>query len=178
MEAAVHSLPKEGSGHRRAEAQVPDAGWPGRSEHQLGPDKIDYPVMALDGLWRTESAHFDMSDKARWKWTLMIAQPDVITAAMVREAKKKVKEKKGSARVDDIRLESWREGKVVQMLHIGPYSEEPVTIAKMHQFAAGNGYRITGKHHEIYLSDPRRTKPEKLRTLLRQPVEKAAASSK
>ena len=116
-----------------------------------------------------------MADKSSWKWTLMIAQPDVITAAILRAAKQKVKEKKGLARVDDVRLESWREGKVVQMMHIGPYSEEPATIAKMHEFAAENGLQITGKHHEIYFSDPRRTKPEKLKTVLRQPVKKATA---
>ncbi len=136
-----------------------------------GPEQIDYPVMALEGLWWTDGEGFDMQNKPRWNWTVMIAQPDVITAAMVRQAQKTVK-KKGLARVDDVRLESWKEGQAVQMLHVGPYSEEPATIAKMHQFAAENGYRITGKHHEIYFSDPRRTKPHKLKTLLRQAVKK------
>ncbi len=74
--------------------------------------------------------------------------------------------------MDRLRLESWREGQAVQMMHLGPYSEEPATIARMVQFAAENGYRIVGKHHEIYLSDPRRTKPEKLKTLLRYQVKK------
>lgn len=140
---------------------------------KMGPEQIDYPVMALEGLWWTDTQPFDETNKAAWKWTLMIAQADVITAAMVRAAKKKVKEKKGLARVDDIRLEDWREGKAVQMMHIGPYSEEGPTIEKMHHFAAEQGYQFTGKHHEIYFSDPRRTKPEKLKTLLRHPVAKA-----
>jgi hypothetical protein len=137
---------------------------------KMGPEQIDYPVMALDGLWWTDTQPFCETDKAAWKWTLMIAQPDVITAAMVRAAKTKVKEKKGLARVDDIRLENWREGKAVQLMHIGPYTEEGPTIEKMRQFAADNGCQFTGKHHEIYFSDPRRTKPEKLKTLLRHPV--------
>ena len=126
--------------------------------------------MALDGLWWSETEPFDLAEKSSWKWTLMIAQPDVITAPLVRAARKTVKEKKGLAQVDDVRLESWREGKAVQMMHIGPYSEEGPTIEKMRQFAAGQGCRLTGKHHEIYLSDPRRARPEKLRTLLRHPV--------
>jgi hypothetical protein len=141
---------------------------------KLGPKKIDYPVMALEGLWWTDSLVFDQEDRDSWKWTLMIAQPEVITAAMVRQAKKTVKEKKELARVDSIRLESWREGKAVQILHIGPYSEEPATIEKLHAFAKESGYTLAGKHHEIYFSDPRRTKPGKLKTLLRQPVKKAA----
>jgi len=119
------------------------------------------------------AAPFDMADKASWKWTLMIAVPDAITAAMVREAKKAVKEKKALARADDVRLESLREGPAVQILHVGPYAAELPTIEKLHAFAAENGYALTGKHHEIYFSDPRRTQPEKMRTILRQPVKKA-----
>jgi len=139
---------------------------------KMGPAKIDYPVMGLEGLWWTSAGWMEKAARKDWRWTLMIAQPDVVTAATVREVKKKIKEKKGPAAVDRLRLESWREGKAVQMMHLGPYSEEPETIATMMQFAAGQGYRITGKHHEIYLSDPRRTAPEKLKTLLRLPVKK------
>lgn len=139
---------------------------------KMGAEKIDYPVMALDGLWWTDKEPFDEADKASWKWTLMIAQPDVITAAMLRAAKKKVSEKKPHVRVNDVRLESWREGRAVQIMHIGPYSEERPNIEKMLQFAAEQGYQFTGKHHEIYFSDPRRTKPEKLKTLLRHAVKK------
>jgi len=139
---------------------------------KLGPEKIDYPVMPLDGLWWTDAEPFDVANKASWKWTLMIALPECITAAMVRQAKKTVKEKKALALVDEVRLESFREGPAVQIMHIGPYSEEGPTIQKLHQFAAESGYSLSGKHHEIYFSDPRRTKPEKLRTILRQPVKK------
>ncbi|MCC7176664.1 MAG: GyrI-like domain-containing protein [Bryobacterales bacterium] len=137
---------------------------------KMGPEQIDYPVMALDCLWWSDTGALSETSRTGWKWTLMIAQPDVITAAMVRAAKKKAKEKKGLACVDNLRLESWREGKAVQMMHIGPYSEEERTIGKMQEFAAAQGYQLTGKHHEIYFSDPRRTKPEKLKTLLRRPI--------
>jgi hypothetical protein len=140
---------------------------------KMGPEKIDYPVMPLDGLWWTDTEPFDLENKVSWKWTLMIAQPDCITAAMVRQAKKTVKEKKGLALADEIRIESYREGPSVQIMHIGPYSEEPPTIRKLHQFATDSGYSLGGKHHEIYFSDPRRTKPERLRTILRQPVRKS-----
>jgi hypothetical protein len=141
---------------------------------KFGPAKLDFSVMLPEGLWWTKGdARFDMQDKASWQWTLMMVVPDVVSAAMVREAKKAVKEKKGLARVDDLRLESWREGPAVQIMHIGPYSQEAATIEKLHQFAAENGYALSGKHHEIYFSDPRRTKPEKLKTLLRQPVKRA-----
>jgi hypothetical protein len=145
---------------------------------KFGPEKIDYPVMPLDGLWWTDKEPFDVENKGSWKWTLMIAVPDCITAAMFREAKKTLKVKKGLAMADEIRLKSFREGPSVQIMHIGPYSEEGPTIAKLHQFAADCGYTTAGKHHEIYFSDPRRTKPEKLRTLLRQPVKKARRQAK
>jgi hypothetical protein len=139
-----------------------------------GPGQLDWSMMAPEGLWWTEGAEpFDAADKASWKWTLMMTLPGFVTAAMVREAKKAVKEKKSLARVDDVRLEAFREGPSVQILHLGPYSEEGPTLEKLHQFAAENGYAHTGKHHEIYFSDPRRTKPEKWRTILRQPVRKA-----
>lgn len=141
---------------------------------KLGPEKLDWTVMPPEGLWWTEDGgHINEKNTASWRWTLMMVVPDFVTAAMLRQTVKTVKEKKGLALLDDVRLGSWREGKAVQMMHIGPYSEEGVSIDKMQQFAAENGYAATGKHHEIYFSDPRRTKPEKLKTLLRQPVKKA-----
>ena len=139
-----------------------------------GPEKLDWSMMAPEGLWWTEGADLlDTANKASWKWTLMMTLPGFVTAAMVREAKKAVKEKKSLARVDDIRLEAFREGPCVQILHIGPYSEEGPTIEKLRQFAAENGYALAGEHHEIYFSDPRRVKPEKWRTIVRLPVRKA-----
>ena len=141
---------------------------------KLGPGKLDWSMMAPEGLWWTEGAEsFDAADKASWKWTLMMTLPDFVTAAMVRAAKAAVKKKKSLARLDDIRLEAFREGPCVQILHIGPYSEEGPAIEKLKQFASENGHTFTGKHHEIYFSDPRRVKPEKWRTILRHPVRKA-----
>ncbi len=142
-----------------------------------GSEKLDWSMMPPEGLWWTEGAEsFDTADKAAWKWTLMMTLPGFVTAAMVREAKKAVKEKKSLARVDDLRLEAFREGPCVQILHIGPYVEEGPAIEKLRQFAAEKGYAPAGKHHEIYFSDPRRVKPEKWRTILRLPVRKLAAA--
>jgi hypothetical protein len=104
----------------------------------------------------------------------MIAQPDAVTAAMVREAKKTLKERKNPARVEEVRLESLREGRCVQILHIGPYDAEQPAIEKLRAFAVENGYEVAGKHHEIYFSDPRRSKPEKLKTIIRFALSKRA----
>ena len=142
---------------------------------KLGPQKLDWTVMPPEGLWWTEDGSpFDEKNKAAWRWTLIMVVPDFVTAATLRHAIKTVKEKKGLARADDVRLGSWREGKAVQMMHIGPYSETKITVEKLLEFAAENGCTADGKYHEIYFSDPRRTKPEKLKTLARVPVKKTA----
>jgi hypothetical protein len=135
---------------------------------------IDYTVMALEGLWWTESGEFDFNKKEDWKWTMMILQPEHITEEMYQEALQQVKEKKENPALSRIRFEGFHEGLSMQIMHIGPYAEEPRTIEKMMTFAQENGYRLRGKHHEIYLGDPRRAKPERLKTILRHPVEKGA----
>jgi len=135
---------------------------------------IDYTVMALEGLWWTESGEFDFNKKEEWKWTVMMLQPEHITAEMCQEALQQVKEKRENPALSRIRFESFHEGLCVQIMHIGPYAEEPRTIEKMMTFAQENGYQLRGKHHEIYLGDPRRAKPESLKTVLRHPVEKGA----
>jgi hypothetical protein len=133
---------------------------------------IDYVVMALEGLWWTEDmADFSEDDKSAWDWTSMMMQPAHLTATHVAAATQQVREKKNPPALDRIRFEPFREGLSVQIMHIGPYAEEAPTIARLHQFAADSGYRLRGKHHEVYLGDPRRTAPEKLRTVIRQPVE-------
>ena len=140
---------------------------------KLGPSKKDWTVMPPEGLlWMKGNRKFTPEHKDDWRWTLMILQPDFVTARMVREAKAQVKEKKDSPAVDELRLASFREGPAVQIMHIGPYSEVGPAIDKLGQFAAGQGYALTGKHHEIYCSDPRRAAPEKLKTIVRQPVKK------
>jgi hypothetical protein len=134
-------------------------------------DPIDYPVMALEGLWWVEDGEFDISHPEGWKWTLMILQPDFVNPAMFQDALNQLRKKKGDQPAfSRTRLESFREGLSMQTMHIGPYAKEPITIAKMDAFAQENGYRKRGKHHEIYLSDPRRAAPEKLKTVLRYPV--------
>nr|MBC7245063.1 GyrI-like domain-containing protein [Chloroflexota bacterium] len=134
-------------------------------------DPIDYGVMALEGLWWTASGEFDINKPENWQWTLMIMQPEHITAEMFQEALRQLKKKRDSPALSQLRLERFHEGLCIQTMHVGPYSTEPATIEKMKAFAQEHGYRYRGKHHEIYLGDPRRAAPEKLRTVLRQPVE-------
>lgn len=133
--------------------------------------KIDYTVMPLEGLWwMAGGGEFDAQRGQDWKWTLMVAQPGHITEEDVKKAKRELKEKKDPTSLAKVRFRKFTEGKSVQALHIGPWSEEQPTIERMHAFARENGFKIKGKHHEIYMSDPRRTAPEKLKTVLRQPV--------
>ena len=139
-----------------------------------GPLATDYVVMPLQGLWWAEDMDvFTLDKKGEWLWTLMIMQPDFITSELMLEAKEELKKKKDPAALDKVRLETYHEGLSAQILHIGPYSEEGPTIKKLHDFTQDNGYTLHGKHHEIYMSDARRTAPEKLKTILRQPMRKA-----
>ncbi|MFW9944107.1 MAG: GyrI-like domain-containing protein [Candidatus Sifarchaeia archaeon] len=132
---------------------------------------LDYTVMPLEGLWWVEgSEEFDPDKKENWQWTSMIMQPDLVTDDLVVETIDYVKEKKDLAALSKIRLESFHERLSVQIMHIGPWSAEAPTIQRLHDFAEEQGYTLRGKHHEIYLGDPRRTAPEKLKTVIRQPV--------
>ena len=131
---------------------------------------IDYKVMALEGLWWVDEGDFDITRPGDWRWTVMIMQPDHITETMFQEALEQLRKKKPGPGLDKLRLETFEEGLSMQIMHIGPYAEEPATIEKMHAFAAENGYSLRGKHHEIYLGDPRTADPAKLKTGLRQPV--------
>ena len=135
-------------------------------------EDIDYVVMALEGLWWTDDmADFSEDDKDAWSWTAMILQPSHITADHVATATEQVRGKKNPPALDRVRFESFMEGLSVQIMHIGPYADEAPTIKRLHEFAAESGYRLREKHHEIYLGDPRRTAPERLKTVIRQPVE-------
>jgi hypothetical protein len=134
-------------------------------------DPVDYPVMALEGLWWVEDGHFDIKIKDNWFYTVMIMQPDLVTPGMFTDALAQLRKKKGAqpgfAR---LRLESFEEGLCVQTMHIGPYDTEPATVARMDAFAAENGYTMRGKHHEIYMGNPLRADPAKLKTVLRHPI--------
>ena len=137
---------------------------------------IDFTVMPLEGLWWAEDMGVfsaDMTDKDRWLWTAMMLVPDHIHAGMVASAVEQARAKKNPPGLDRLRLETFHEGLSVQILYLGAYADEGPTIAALHQHAADQGYRLRGKHHEIYLGDPRRNPPEKLKTVIRQPVEPA-----
>jgi hypothetical protein len=137
---------------------------------------IDYPVMALEGLWWVEDGFFDITVKDNWFYTLMILQPEIVTPKIFEEARDQVRKKKGdSIMLSKARLAHFKEGLCVQTMHIGLYATEPATIDRMKDFMAENGLKdavgpIGGKHHEIYLSDPRKSAPEKMKTVLRHPV--------
>jgi len=134
---------------------------------------IDYGVPPLEGLWWVDDmAQFSTEAKEDWDWTMMIMQPEWVTAEMVERARADVARKKNPPALPKLRFEVYHEGLAVQILYIGPYAEEAPTIARMHAFAEDEGYALRGKHHEIYLSDPRRTAPDKLKTVIRQPVRK------
>ncbi|MEU6076761.1 GyrI-like domain-containing protein [Micromonospora sp. NPDC047074] len=133
----------------------------------------DYTVMPLEGLWWADDMEtFTTSrDKSRWDWTLMIMVPDWIDPDMLAAATGQVTAKDRPRRLHEVRLGRLSEGRCVQTLHVGPYDDEAEVLARMHhEFIPANGLRMTGRHHEIYLSDSRRVAPEKLRTILRQPV--------
>jgi hypothetical protein len=137
-----------------------------------GETAIDYSVMPLEGLWwMDDMAEFSIERKHEWKWTAMIMQPEYVGADLLQAAMEQVEKKKNPAALSKLRFESYHEGESAQIMHIGPFAEEGLTIEKIHQFIEDNGYALSGKHHEIYLSDFRRAAPEKLKTVIRQPVE-------
>ncbi|RLI10281.1 hypothetical protein DRO42_01765 [Candidatus Bathyarchaeota archaeon] len=135
----------------------------------------DFTVMALESLWWWDApaAPGEAPPREEWNWKSMIRQPDFVTEEMAEAAKEEAKAKKGLPEIDRVVLETFDEGLSAQIMHVGPYSEEGPTIERLHAFIAENGYRPRGLHHEIYLSDPRRTPPERWRTIIRQPVERA-----
>lgn len=131
----------------------------------------DYTVPPLEGLWwAADMESFVVRQKDKWDWTMMIMVPDWIGPAMIASTIDAVRKKKEPPALDLLRVEALEEGRAVQVLHIGPYDEEGPVLARMHQFVSDNGWVMTGKHHEIYLGDPRKSAPEKLRTILRQPI--------
>lgn len=130
----------------------------------------DFGVMPLEGLWWVEDMRlFATSRKEDWLWTMMIMQPPVVTRPIFEAALTQVMKKKPNPRLQDVRFEQFVEGCSAQILHIGPYAEEGPNVARLHAFIEHNGNVLRGKHHEIYLSDPGRTAPAKLKTVVRQP---------
>ncbi len=132
---------------------------------------IDYGVLPLEGLWWADDmSSFSVDNKENWKWTLMIMQPELVKKEMVATAIEEVRKKKKPVALPLVRFESFAEGKVGQIMHIGPFSEEGPTVEKLHSFIKVSGSQRIGKHHEIYLSDIRRAAPEKWKTIIRQPM--------
>ena len=143
------------------------------SKKQLGQD---YVVPPLEGLWWAEDmeAFTTVRDKSQWDWTMMIMTPSWITSEIFAEAVELVRKGKNPAALDKVRLESYHEGLSVQIMHIGSYDDEGSSLMKLHtEYLPENGYIENGKHHEIYLGDPRKVAPEKLKTVLRQPIRKS-----
>ncbi len=131
----------------------------------------NFKVPPPEGLWwMKDEKFFDMERPQDWRWTLMLRMPDYVTKTVVQEFAETLVVKKKSEVYRQVRLETYIEGQCVQLTHIGPYSEEGPNIQRLHQFAKDHGWQLHGKHHEIYYGDPRRSKPEKLKTVLRQPV--------
>lgn len=134
----------------------------------------DFTVMPLEGLWwAPDMEAFSVHRKLEWQWTMMIAQPPVLTPDLFERARAEALRKKPSPAMERVRLEELNEGLCAQIMHIGSYAAEAPTIARLHAFIRAHGFTFDGrtqKHHEIYLSDPRRAAPGKMRTIIRQPI--------
>jgi hypothetical protein len=136
-----------------------------------GPQAIDYGVMPLEGLWWADDmSTFSVENKSGWKWTMMIMQPGEVSREMVALAIAEVKRKKNPVALPLVRFESFSEGRAAQIMHLGPFSEEGPKIEQVHRFIHECGCRLSGKHHEIYLSDIRKADPKKWKTVIRQPM--------
>jgi hypothetical protein len=136
-----------------------------------GPERIDYRVMPLEGLWWADDMSvFSDGRSSLWKWTLMIMQPNCVTRMVVEKASEEVKKKKAPVALPLVRFEEFSEGRCAQILHVGPFSGEGPAIEKVHRCIDTIGSKC-GRHHEIYLSDTRRADPSKWKTIIRQPFE-------
>ncbi|WP_421014695.1 GyrI-like domain-containing protein [Glutamicibacter creatinolyticus] len=140
--------------------------------HSKNELRRDYVVMPLEGLWWAEDmgAFTVRRDKSQWLWTLMTMVPDWIDASLLDLARQQIGASGASPLLDQVRLERLEEGTCLQTLHVGSFDDEGGVMGQLHAHAADAGLRLTGRHHEIYLSDIRRSAPDKLRTILRQPV--------
>lgn len=142
---------------------------------------LEYVVPPLEGFWSVaddfKGSGKAITDKGKFVWTMLIRQPDFVTTEVFEIAKTVLAKKKPSLDVSKARLETITEGLCVQVMHIGSYDDEPATVTALDRFATENGYVIdiddTRRHHEIYLSDPRKVVPEKMKTVIRHPIRKA-----
>jgi hypothetical protein len=140
---------------------------------------VDAKVRPLEGIWWTEAAGDVWASRASWRWTMMIAQPEAVTDAVLQRARSVAARKRGPQSLDRVRLERFAEGVAAQLLHMGPYGDaERPSVERLHAFIHEQGFSARGRHHEIYLSDARRTAPDRLRTILRQPVSRMPAGDR
>ena len=141
------------------------------SKKEMG---VDYVVPPPEGLWwAKDMSTFENREKSKWSWTMMIMVPNEVSKPLVKAAIKIFEEKKPGVDTSKLRFDSLNEGISVQVLHVGPYDAEGPILSRLHnEFMPENGYEFNGKHHEIYLGDPRKTEPSRLKTILRQPVRK------
>lgn len=136
---------------------------------------LDFKVPPLEGLWWTEEPEkFAQTPRDEWRWQLLIRMPEAVTEEQFDLARRQAAEKKKNPLILQVAFERFSEGLCAQLLHVGPFSEEGPKVERLHAFIAQQGCRPRGRHHEVYLSDFRRTAPEKLKTILRQPIEKNA----
>lgn len=137
-----------------------------------GPQQVDWGVMPLEGVWWADDMHdFIRQDRTKWRWTLMMLQPELVDTKLLKAAQAElIRRKKDLPRLQDARLRTMNEGACAQVLHFGPYANEGPAIAKLHAFIQEQGRVLRGRHREIYLSDPRRVPQAKWRTILRQPM--------
>jgi len=133
---------------------------------------FEYVVPPLEGLWWISGEEFNLTQKNRFEWKIMIMQPEFVNNEIVKSAIESLKRNKENSSIKKIKFESYSEGLSVQIMHIGSYDEEKETIKKMNDFIKDKNLAKNGLHHEIYLSDPRKTSPDSLKTVLRQPVKK------
>ena len=135
-------------------------------------DGLVYSVMPLEGLWATDVTGDVWASRDAWRWTMQIAQPDAATDEVIDRAMATASSKQPAAVLDRIRFQRVTEGRAVQLLHRGAYGEaERPSVEALHAFIADAGLTAHGRHHEVYIGDARRAAPERLRTLLRQPIE-------
>jgi len=135
------------------------------------PGGCDYAVMPLEGLWWADDLDaFHNGDRASWRWTMMILQPDFVPHAVLQLAIDEAGKKKNLPALPRLRIERFEEGRCAQILHVGPFSEEGPVIERLHEYIAARS-RLRGRHHEIYLSDIRRADPSRWKTVIRQPME-------
>jgi hypothetical protein len=144
-----------------------------------GPQAIDYAVLPLEGLWWAEDMRrFNLEDRSEWLWQMMIMQAEYVTQELFTRIVEEVHRKKNPPKLDEVRFERFEEGLCAQVFHAGPYGEaERPTTDRLHAFISAQGYEKTGKHHEIYFNSPLRSAPDKLKTIIRQPIRKAGANA-